>query len=79
MHLVQLQRPVALLVSHTHGLSFSLIADYLVRGTVITFASESPLCRSLPPVAGAFGWDSRIALSLRGGAGGTVCLSHLAE
>ena len=56
-----MQRPRALPITHAHGLWFGLLADYLVRGTVITFASESPLDRSLPPVAGAFGWDSRKA------------------
>ena len=69
-----MQWPVALLISHTHGLCFSLVADYLVRDTLVTFASESPLDRSLPPVAGAFGGDTRIALSLRGGAGGHCVL-----
>ena len=55
-------RPVVLdrpSFTHTHGLWFSLVADYLVRGTVVPITFESPLDRPLPPVAGAFGWDTR--------------------
>ena len=62
-----MQRPVALPITHTHGLWFSLVADYLVRGTVLPIAFESPLDRPLPPVAGAFGWDTRKALELAEG------------
>ena len=62
-----MQRPVALPITHTHGLWFSLVADYLVRGTVVPIAFESPFDRPLPPVAGAFGWDTRKALELAEG------------